>query len=115
MEGSADLHSIHHMFLSPPTSLVSGATTIFEEASKEEEEEASKDDISDIAGNHIVLIMPFGDHVFELDGLAASRIIYLGQVGQDWTAVAQQRLEQWSEAASVTRVHNDVHAIVVDN
>ncbi|KAG0337509.1 hypothetical protein BG005_004049, partial [Podila minutissima] len=32
--------------------------------------------------------------VFEIDGLAMSGVIYLGRAGEDWTAIAQQRLEQ---------------------
>lgn len=71
-------------------------------------------DIDDLSGNHIVLIMPFKGSVFEIDGLAMSSIIYLGRAEEDWTAIAQERLEQWSEAACDTCacVFNDVHAIV---
>ena len=71
-------------------------------------------DGSDETGNHIILIMPFGGHVFELNGYSTTCLLDLGVVEYDWTDIAQQRLEWWSEAARETRVHNDIHAIVFD-
>ncbi|KAG0292418.1 hypothetical protein BGZ97_005604 [Linnemannia gamsii] len=70
----------------------------------------------DTTGNHIVLIMPYMGHVYELDSHpAAHYCTYLGPEGTDWTIAAQVRLQQWSEAAHLTTVHNDVHAYISDD
>ncbi|KAI7816626.1 hypothetical protein BC939DRAFT_218928 [Gamsiella multidivaricata] len=63
--------------------------------------------------NHIVLIMPYKGHVWEIDSLQSDPV-YLGLEGDDWTEVAQQRLESWTSAAYHTKVHNDIHPIVLD-
>ncbi|KAF9556634.1 hypothetical protein EC968_008105 [Mortierella alpina] len=70
----------------------------------------------DTTGNHIVLNVPYSGHVYELDSYpGAESCRYIGPVGTDWTVAAQVRLQQWSEAAHLTTVHNDVHAYVRDN
>ncbi|KAF9308523.1 hypothetical protein BG006_005415, partial [Podila minutissima] len=96
------LIDLHHTFLSPRMPLVSKGTDASKESSG-----VGVNDMDDLSGNHIVLIMPFKGSVFEIDGLAMSGVIYLGRAGEDWTAIAQQRLEQWSEAACDTCVFND--------
>ncbi|KAG0044819.1 hypothetical protein BGZ89_005912 [Linnemannia elongata] len=76
----------------------------------------STDTSHDTTGNHIILIMPYKGNVFELDSdPAAVSPTYLGPSGTDWTITAQVRLQQWSEAAHLTTVHNDVHAYISDN
>jgi hypothetical protein len=64
--------------------------------------------------NHIVLILPFQGHVWELDPLDISGPLCLGLQGEDWSEIAQKRLEMWTTAAIYTKVHNDIHAIVHD-
>lgn len=67
-------------------------------------------------GNHVVLITNLNGYVWEIDGAEdGCGTLCLGQEGSDWTHIAQMRLEQWTYAAWETQVHNDVHAIVIDN
>ncbi|KAF9198979.1 hypothetical protein BGZ49_000073 [Haplosporangium sp. Z 27] len=77
--------------------------------------ETISDDVQEIhnIGNHVIIILPFEGNVWELDSLSGP--LYLGPELNDWTQTAQIRLEQWSEAASITKVHNDVHSIILDS
>ncbi|KAF9273374.1 hypothetical protein BGZ68_001569, partial [Mortierella alpina] len=72
------------------------------------------EDIGDtvVDGNHVVLIVPFGEYVWELDSFDSNGPLCLGLIGADWTDTAQQRLEVWTHAAYKTGIHNDVHAVV---
>ncbi|KAF8967214.1 hypothetical protein BGZ46_000222 [Entomortierella lignicola] len=77
--------------------------------------ETISDDVQEIQniGNHIIVILPFEGNIWELDSLTGP--LYLGPELNDWTQTAQTRLEQWSEAASITKVHNDVHSIILES
>ncbi|KAG9319222.1 hypothetical protein KVV02_004114, partial [Mortierella alpina] len=52
--------------------------------------EVAVEDVIDtvIDGNHVVLILPFGEHVWELDGFDSNGPLCLGATGNDWTDVA---------------------------
>ncbi|KAF9955653.1 hypothetical protein BGZ72_003547 [Mortierella alpina] len=64
------------------------------------------------SGNHMIVILPFAGYVWEIDSYHSESPLCLGAAGEDWTFVAQERLQKWSEAAIESRVNNDVHAIV---
>jgi len=80
---------------------------------------ASNGDIEedpDSSGNHIILIIPVGQDVFELDG-NREEPTYLGRVkrGMDWRLIALDRLRWLSDAAFHTGVHNDIHAVLKED
>ncbi|KAF9114251.1 hypothetical protein BGX27_011302, partial [Mortierella sp. AM989] len=86
------LQQVHNRFL------CSDVDTIFEDV-----------ELSKHIENHVIVILPFKGHVWELDSFSGP--LYLGPESNDWTQTAQIRLEQWSEAVSTTKVH----AIVLDS
>lgn len=71
---------------------------------------------STMEGNHVVLITHFNGYVWEINSAKDGGGAYcLGKEGADWTDAAQKRLEQWTYAAWVTQIHNDIHVIVAEN
>ncbi|KAF9980438.1 hypothetical protein BGZ65_005096 [Modicella reniformis] len=72
--------------------------------------ETNSDDSSQ--GNHIVVIIPWRDFVWELDSLDFGDPTCLGAAGPDWTVVAKARLRQWEQTTSTTKAMVDFQAIV---
>ncbi|KAG0195940.1 hypothetical protein BGX28_000339, partial [Mortierella sp. GBA30] len=64
------------------------------------------------SGNHMIVILPFAGHVWEIDSYHWNGPECLGEIEHDWTHVAQKRLQLWTQAAIESRICNDIHAIV---
>lgn len=79
-----------------------------------------QDDVEDKQGdnhrlendNHIVVILPFNGHVWEIDSYDQSGPLHLGCCGDDWTMIATTRLKMWYGITAATGVPVDIQAIL---
>ncbi|KAG0195844.1 hypothetical protein BGX28_000529 [Mortierella sp. GBA30] len=63
-------------------------------------------------GNHLILILPFAGHIWEVDSLEPSGPLWLGASLGDWTATALHRLEMWWNTTQQTKIPVDIQAIL---
>lgn len=113
------LQELHHRVLSLPMEYGWPREAVHE-ANVEEGLRYSNDislsDNVDETGNHIVAIIFSGNDVFELDG-DRDEPTYLGRVENErqWSSIAVERLKWLSDAAYLTGVHNDIHAVLKED
>lgn len=61
---------------------------------------------------HLIVILPFDGHVWEIDGLEAQGPLHLGACGHDLITTALPRLQEWSKTELMMDVHVNIQAII---
>ncbi|KAI9240543.1 MAG: hypothetical protein BYD32DRAFT_449376 [Podila humilis] len=65
--------------------------------------------------NHILLLLPYKNALWELDGQAEDGLRYIGPCGKKhWTSLAKKRADQWNEQCKAINSNDfiDIHVIV---
>ena len=94
-------------------------TIIQQQAQVEDEDELQEPQVEDEEDqedsekeNHVIVILPFGGHVWEIDSYCPEGPLDLGLCGESWTTVAATRLQMWHGTTAFTRVSVDIQAIL---
>ncbi|KAI9232112.1 MAG: hypothetical protein BYD32DRAFT_429170 [Podila humilis] len=69
----------------------------------------------DGSANHIILLLPYNNALWELDGQAEDGLRYIGPCGnKHWTSLAKERADQWNEQCKAINSDDfiDIHVIV---
>ncbi|KAI9238940.1 MAG: hypothetical protein BYD32DRAFT_486137 [Podila humilis] len=68
----------------------------------------------DVFPNHIILLLPYNNALWELDGQAEDGLRYIGPCGnKHWTSLAYKRADQWNEQCKAINPDDfiDIHVI----
>ncbi|KAI9239057.1 MAG: hypothetical protein BYD32DRAFT_412269 [Podila humilis] len=69
----------------------------------------------DGSANHIILLLPYNNALWEVDGQAEDGLRYIGPCGnKHWTSLAKERADQWNEQCKAINSDDfiDIHVIV---
>ena len=76
----------------------------------EDEDDQESDTISETV-IHLIVILPFGGHVWKIDSYNTNGPLDLGLCGASWTTVTATRLQIWHDIAAATEILVDIPAI----
>ncbi|KAI8595906.1 hypothetical protein EDD21DRAFT_448256 [Dissophora ornata] len=107
VERHTTLHALHHQVLCTDAYRHTISQQQFQVDDEDEQENGPVSETK----NHLVLILPFGGHVWEIDSYDTTGPLDLGLCAESWTAVAATRLLMWHSTTAFSGISVDIQAI----